>query len=390
MAYKVATYFVIAVLLASVLLLGVVYVQGSERYEDKWTMVDGKSVSISGSTGDMVPDSNFDIVVISQNDNLFYGKYGDMNISGGISNTSIWFFLQFPTSEIEFFGYITNNKMTAQAIITDDSGTIESYSLVYTDDGTYATSDFESISGLSISCYKATMGYGKNNFRDIWYEGCGLIITYQTGGAFKGVMDQGANGNEVKVAFVGSLLPTKSDGSYTAECCDANGRYWSMNFYSNGECITMTGCFKSTFDGGYLNPMTVERIYFKGTPDYSLIPTPADIGNSVWTADKKFVMDSNGNFSVDDRDCSIIFYQQNNQLTYAYTNFGSTEDASMMACMTYYLNHGNYFIGMMDKGTTTVYVFGFLDDDDTLILYYSISNADQCNTTKVTFVRSTV
>ncbi len=390
MAYKAATYFVIAMLLASVLLLGVVYVQGSERYENKWTMVYGTSISMNGSTGNVNSDSSFDITIISQDDNLFYGKYGNIDISGEVSTNGLWFFLQFPTLDMEFFGRITGNKMTAQAIITDDSGMTNSYSLVYTNDGSYATSSFEDLLGLSTLCYKATMGYGKNNFKDIWYEGAGLTITYQLGGAFKGVMDQGTSGNKVQVTFVGSLLPARSNGDYTAECRDANGRYWSMNFYSSGECITMTGCFRSILDGAYANPVTVERVYFTGTPDYSLIPDPMDIGNSVWTADQKYVMDSKGNFSVEDKDCSMILYLQDNQLTYAYANLGSTEDASMMACTIFYLDCGNYFIGMMDKGTTTVYVFGFLTNDNTLTLYYSISIADKCSTTKVTFERTTV
>lgn len=384
---KAAKSFVVVVLLISLLFLGTLYAlennDGSGTVN--WTLQSGVYIDGDNESGEVIYGSDYDLIINTQNNGLFQGTYGKISVSGQISDEEIWFQFQFPTMAIEFLGIIYNgNMMVGQVITCIDSDKITAYNLIYTNDGSNASVEFEDVDGLSALCDKAVLAYGKNEFRNILGNDSGITITNQIGGVFYGMMDQKINGEEIEVGFVGTLLPTEENGDFTAECCDINGKYWCMNVYGDGKCLTMTGCFKAdSIENGIL--VTVEHVYFLDTPDYSLIPTPIELGGSEWVASKIAVMHSNGNYMEEDLNCSMTFFNQEDELIYAYLCLGSTEETSMAACMTYNFCDIDYFIGMMDMGKLPIYIYGGFIDDDTLILCFNTSDGDDYYTTQIIF-----
>ncbi|UAL07086.1 MAG: hypothetical protein KRP56_04355 [Candidatus Methanogranum gryphiswaldense] len=385
---KAAKSFVIAILLISLLFLGTLYAlennDGSGTV--KWTLQSGVYIDEDNESGNIIYESDYDLVVNTQNNGLFQGTYGKISVSGQINDEEIWFQFQFPTMTIEFLGVIYNgNTMVGQVITCTDSDVITAYNLIYTNDGSNVSVEFEDIDGLSALCDKAVMAYGKNEFENVLNDDSRITITNQIGGVFYGSMDQNINGEKTEVVFVGTLIPTEENGDFTAECCDINGEYWCMNVYGDGECITMTGCFESNSIETNGALVTVEQVYFLGTPDYSLIPTPIEIGNSEWVASEITIMHSNGDYTEEDIDCSITFFNQEDELIYAYLCLGSTEETSMAACMTYDFCDADYFLGMMDMGKLPIYIYGGFIGDDTLVLYFNTSDGDDYYTTQIVF-----
>jgi hypothetical protein len=389
---KAAKSFVVAILLISLLLLGTLYALDNNDGSGtvKWTLQNGVYIDGDNKSGEVINGSDYDLIINTESSGLFQGTYGKISVSGQINDDQIWFQFQFPTVHVEFLGVIYNgNMMIGQVITCTDSDTITAYNLTYTNDELDVSVEFEDIDGLSALCDRAVMAYGKNEFKDVLSNDSRITITNQIGGVFYGLMDQNINGKETEVGFVGTLVPTEENGDFTAECCDVNGKYWCMNVYDMGSCITMTGCYESGSVETNATLVTVEQVYFLGTPDYTVIPTSMEIEKSEWMASEVIIMHSNGNYIKEDAYCTITFFDQEDELTYAYICLGSTEKTSMAACMTYDFCDIDYFLGMMDAGNLPIYIYGGFIDSDTLVLYFNTSDADDYYTTQIVFEKYT-
>jgi len=282
---------------AVILVVAVAYYMDDDR-EDRdidgtWVVVDSYGYDTTGVLKSYSHEVVGGLVIEGHSGNQFYGSYSGIDITGSFNDSDIYF--EYRTSDSTnamFVGSFVNDTLYLNEFYNSPTESVACHSILTRGGDVPAALEAPDMPKTVMKASYARNVNVEGTLTDLLgSDPQYLHIEKQDKMVFYGTMDQIIGGVLMNLSIVGAVSPYNGGDIILASVIDTVGNWWDLRMTSEWVLMNL-----SEAEG---EATAVQRTYFSGEVDYSILPELPDIENTVWRSVVYNEMDVDGNVDND-------------------------------------------------------------------------------------------